>query len=355
MPEARRGAHRWPRGPRPAAHGSRTKRGARARAVAHALVAVFCGTGNNGGDGYVLARWLALWGHPRLWAAGPRAPEAARQRPVGTPRQGAPVTPLCCRTRRSCGRLLEPTAGPRGRSPTSSRACRPPRACGRTRCVHGPRRRHGAGTWCVHAGRPHRCLRYGLPGHAAQQHLRRTHLGRPGFPQLNTRGVAPEAWRCRPTTSEADAAQARPGREWGPGHVAIWAWERSSGCPRSPRRRGGSRDPAVSETSGPASTLASVILAEPAALDPSRHDVVVVGPASAATSRGEVRALPSRTRWWATPTRSGTRAGLGADAAGRQPPHHTPAPRQPARWARPARRWRQTGSRSPSDWGPTVS
>jgi hydroxyethylthiazole kinase-like uncharacterized protein yjeF len=47
----------------------------------HGEIAILCGPGNNGGDGYVAARWLTHWGRDvRLWGARPKTEDATINR-----------------------------------------------------------------------------------------------------------------------------------------------------------------------------------------------------------------------------------------------------------------------------------
>ncbi|MBM3990495.1 MAG: NAD(P)H-hydrate epimerase [Planctomycetes bacterium] len=65
------------------------------RAPAPWRVAVVCGTGNNGGDGYVLARHVQRAGHcVECWASGPPATDEARTNHAIVLRLGIPVRTL---------------------------------------------------------------------------------------------------------------------------------------------------------------------------------------------------------------------------------------------------------------------
>jgi len=60
----------------------------------HGSVAILCGPGNNGGDGYVIARWLSNWGRDgRIWAAPALTPDSAANRSL-CEQMSLPITTL---------------------------------------------------------------------------------------------------------------------------------------------------------------------------------------------------------------------------------------------------------------------
>ena len=260
----------------------------------HAPVAVFCGTGNNGGDGYVLARWLALWGHPvRLWAAGPPRSEDARANAALWEHLGRePLSRTAALSDQTVAVDALLGTGQRG-APRGALADVVARLCAH----RGPVVALDVCTGLdADTGQAHGvCTRADLtvafgtakPGHFAMPGAalsgERTWVDL-GFSQLKTPAAAPEAWLLQADGIRGWMPRRRAeDAKWDRGHVAIrarggaavlaarGAFAVGAGlvtllCPRDewPRLHG---------------LPPEVILAEPAALDPSRHDVVVVGPA----------------------------------------------------------------------------
>ena len=280
-----------------------------------APVAVLCGPGNNGGDGLAMARWLHLWGHPvRIWS--PRQPDGddARANRALIERLGLPLMNLDAAVQgaRVVVDALLGTgqrAGPQGAALDGVRACRSARAAGAAIvCLDQPTGLH------TDTGQP-----LGGADEVVQADLTLTFgFMTPGLVSAPGCALAGEvevvdiglglSHSVDPALGYADMmlledsdlqallpADGQLGAKWDRGHVAIQAsggaavlaaeGALSAGvglvtvlCPR--------------EDWGRLHGLApEVVLAPPEALDPERHDVVVVGPGLGAAARAALLRL----------------------------------------------------------------
>lgn len=273
-------------------------------------VAVLCGSGNNGGDGYVVARWLHLWGHPvRLWASAPAKTEDARVNAALCARMGLePVAldealagdPVVVDALLGTGQTGAPR-GAIGEAVAAARATAGPRvALDLPTGVHSDTGQVlGAAALSadltVTFGRWKPGL-LAMPGAELAGEVEVVDIGLDLGALHDAALAAPTAWLLE----AADVAAWSPGRaaggaKWDRGHVAI----RGGGGASVLAARG-----AFAAGAGLVTVLAprsdwahlhglppEVILAEPEALNPKRHDAVVVGPGLGTDAAGVVRDL----------------------------------------------------------------
>ncbi len=283
-----------------------------------APVGVLCGPGNNGGDGYVVARWLHLWGHPvRLWASGVARSDDARRNASLCDRMGIRPTRGFREALGGAEVVVDALLG-------TGQASAPRSAIGKAiQAIHEARADTGAAVvsldlptgLCGDTGQ----VLGELAEHAVQAHVTVTFgFAKPGFYAmpgarfsgevevvdlglqlgLLAEGELPgaEHWLLEPEDLPAFEPSSDPGQaKWNRGHVAVFG------------RRGASvltAHGAFAAGCGLVSLLQpedqwahlhglrpEVILAPESAYNPGRHDVVVVGPALGRGQDERVRSL----------------------------------------------------------------
>ena len=268
----------------------------------HSRVALLCGPGNNGGDGFVVARWLALWGHEvRVWA--PRSPtttdsEANRMLLHGLCPEPGPLSEVLHHADVVVDALLGTgqRSAPRGMVRDGVEAILQARAGGvhvvaldlPTGVCADTGRAHGGPDTAVHA---HETVTFGhwkpgllcAPGAELAGRVKVVDIGLELAARSDPTHAHPDAWLL----TEADILPLLPPpspyiAKWDRGHVAV----RAGGGAAVLACHG-----ALASGAGLVTLLAprsdwpifhgldpSVLLAEPEALNPRRHDALVIGP-----------------------------------------------------------------------------